>query len=273
MTGDSRLTPANARVVHADSAADHPGLTPVQGQPMQIAVPVADLRRAPGGPRDRQWLLGADVQLLEDRNGDCFVLGGADGYVGYLRRSDLGPPRPVSHWVAVRATHAYAEPDMKSPDRLSLAFGSRLHVTGHENGFHQTALGYLPARHLARTDVAHRDPLRTAGRFLGTPYLWGGNSAWGIDCSGLVQAALHAAHLPCPGDSDMQQALGHNRLGTAIRRGDLLFWKGHVAIAQGPHRMIHANAHHMAVVSEPIAGAVARIAAAGGGPMIAHRRL
>jgi len=125
-----------------------------------------------------------------------------------------------------------------------------------------TVAGYLPARHLAPLDHVEPDFVAVAERFLGTPYLWGGKTNNGIDCSGLVQVALHACGVPCPRDSDMQE----RSLGTSIalgqaRRGDLIFWKGHVAIVRDTASMLHANAFHMAVAIEPIAEAIARIAA------------
>jgi len=123
--------------------------------------------------------------------------------------------------------------------------------------------------------VVADDPVTIATVLLGTPYLWGGNSAFGIDCSGLVQAACMVCGIACPGDSDMQAA-GLGQLvtdGSPPRRGDLLFWKGHVAWVSGPDTILHANAHHMAVAYEGLVAAVARIAAQGGGPVTAHRRL
>ena len=121
-------------------------------------------------------------------------------------------------------------------------------------------------RTLRRSTDNETDFVAVAERFLGTPYLWGGKTALGLDCSGLVQVALTACGVSCPRDSDMQE----EALGTAVAadpsallRGDLIFWKGHVAIVRGPDSLLHANAHHMAVAIEPVAQAVARIRDAG----------
>jgi cell wall-associated NlpC family hydrolase len=132
---------------------------------------------------------------------------------------------------------------------------------------------YVPLRHIAPLDGRAPDFVTVAERFVGTPYLWGGKTALGIDCSGLVQVALQAAGIDGPRDSDMQQqALGTPVALEELRRGDLLFWRGHVAIARDPQSIVHANAHHMAVTIEPVAEALARIKAAGS-EFIGVRRL
>ena len=148
---------------------------------------------------------------------------------------------------------------------MGLSFGSQLTLTGQEGRF--LALdtgGFVPVQHLREIGALFTDPVAVAARFIGTPYLWGGNSRQGIDCSGLVQMACHACGFDCPGDSDMQAA-GFGRLLGAeeeLRRGDLLFWKGHVAFVAGPDLILHANGNDMAVTEEGMTSAIARIAAA-----------
>jgi hypothetical protein len=273
---DRRLTPATDRVVLAGHTAPQPNLVPTEGRMATVSVPLANLLAAPGGSRDRQVLLGEGGLVLEDRDGWSFIMLDRDGYVGWIETPALGAPVEATHRVAVRATHVYAAPDIKSPDLAGLSFGARLRIVSETDRFKETHDGrFVPKQHLRGLGTPFRDPVTIAQLFFGTPYLWGGNSAQGIDCSGLVQAALLACGIPCPGDSDLQEAA----LGTPlpedapVERGDLFFWRGHVAIAVDGGTLIHANAHHMAVAYEPLDAALRRIDAQGGGPLTSRRRI
>ncbi|MCL6282775.1 C40 family peptidase [Ruegeria sp. 2012CJ41-6] len=272
---DPRLTPMNTRVADARLHDVPDGVARVEGTARQVGVPVIDLLRAPEGTRERQLLYGDTLRVFEDRDGWAYVQADKDGYVGYLPSSALVPVAQATHWVSAPATHAYVRPDMKSPEAASLSFASRLEVAEITNGFAKTPLGYMPTVHLSEIDTLMSDPATVAAGFLGTPYLWGGNSRFGIDCSGLVQAGLLACGIACPGDSDLQQQRLGRALpkGTVPERGDLLFWKGHVAWVADPETILHANAGHMAVTYEPLQAALARIQAQGGGPVTAHKRL
>ena len=276
MTRDRRRFACNGRVAHVSLAGEVGDVPLTEGRRAQVDDPVADLLADPGGRRDRQLLLGAAVRVLEERDGFAFVMAEADGYCGYMWEDTLADPGPPpTHRVSARATHVYDRAEIKSPDRMRLSLGAVLHVSGVSNGFAETPLGHVPLAHLTDLTETESDPVAVAERLLGTPYLWGGNSSLGIDCSGLVQVALTLCGLDCPGDSDMQAA----ELGVALpedaalQRGDLLFWKGHVAWVADDARLLHANAHHMAVAFEGIEAAIDRIAAGGDGPVTARRRL
>jgi cell wall-associated NlpC family hydrolase len=160
---------------------------------------------------------------------------------------------------------AFAGPDIKLPPAAALPMGARLAVARQDERFAVTALGWhVPAVHLAPLKMRQPDFVAVAERFVGTPYLWGGKTSLGLDCSGLVQVSLQAAGMRCPRDSDMQElALGKLSSLAGLRRGDLVFWKGHVAIAIDPDTLIHANAHHMLVGVEPAADAITRIRTSG----------
>jgi len=271
---DSRLTPQNGRVAAMHLRGKVEAAQFVNGAARQLTVPIADLLHAPDGRRERQVIWGDRVSVYEMRHGWVFVQSEKDGFVGYLPENVLGEVSDPTHWVTAPATHIYPEPNMKSHEIASLGFASRLTATGEVDGFLETPQGFIPHQHVWPIDRLFDDPVEVATLFLGTPYLWGGNSRTGIDCSGLVQAGFLACGLECPGDSDQQETgLGHAvAQGIPPERGDLLFWKGHVALVVGDGRILHANAHHMQVAYEGLEAAVARIKAQGDGPVIAHKR-
>lgn len=269
---DRRQTPANDRVVAVHVARQFPDLLPVTPVSWYVGRPVADICRTPGGSRDRQMVYGEVFDVLEHRGGHAFGIASARDYVGWVEAAALAPHTArgtALHQVMTRQTHAYPEPDMKTRETQALPHRAQLCAQGTSGAFTRTELGWVPSAHLGTRFPT--DPVTTAEAYLGTPYLWGGNSCWGIDCSGLVQNALWHG----PGDSDLQEAALGETLppGTPHERGDLLFWKGHVAWVSAPDTLLHANAHHMAVTHEPIAAAIARISAQGGGPVTRHARL
>lgn len=273
---DRRLLAANARVAASELRGQVTAPRFTDGTWQRVRVPVADLLSAPGGPRDRQLLYGQRIRVFDIHEGHAFVQSERDGYVGHVAADALGTDGVVTHRVAVRATHLYPAPDLKRHELGWLSHGSLLTVTSHHGAWCRTDSGaHVPAAHLAPLDGPPADPVEVARGLLGTPYLWGGNSAAGIDCSGLVQAALVAAGHACPGDSDQQREALGEVLAEDVppRPGDLYFWRGHVAMAVDGATLIHANAHHMAVASEPIRTALERIGAREFGQLLARKRL
>lgn len=257
----------------------HPRLTPdSERMPLkeaaQIGRAVVNLLRKPNGARDRQLLLGAEVTVFSREEGWAYVQSDADGYCGFVGVSSLIAPQPLTHKIAASGSHGYQAANMKSIDRCALSHGSKLSTLGEKDAFINTKHGFVPQQHIVEIDVFEDDPAQVAAQFVGAPYLWGGNSMWGIDCSGLVQAACAACGIPCGGDSDMQEADLGELLpdGSIPQRNDVLFWKGHVALVWDDETLIHANSYDMATVYEPIEEAIARIAKTDG-PITAHRRL
>ncbi len=245
----------------------------VTGRPARVAAPVIDLKSAPrpDAGLDTQLLMGEDVLVFEDAEGFAWVQAARDGYVGYVPSSGLTEPLVApTHVVAVPRTFLYREPDMKKQATACLTLGDTVHIvdsavvrgTGYallENG------EALIAHHLRPLDENSADYVAIAETLERTPYLWGGKSAFGIDCSGLVQLSMQMTGRTVMRDTDMQErSVGellppdHDLAG--LRRGDLVFWKGHVAIVTGSDTIIHGNGHTMMVSRESLSDAVERIA-------------
>lgn len=270
---DRRLTPFSGRVALRNLQGVIAAEAFTDGEPAQVRAPLVDLLARPDGPRDRQVLMGDAVTVIDRQEHFCFVQTVKDGYCGWVGSSCLMAPTPLTHWISARSSHLYSGPKVQAKEMNELPFGAQVQVLGIENGFAELPDGYIPMPHLSALHDRPGDPVMVAESLIGAPYLWGGNSAAGLDCSGLVQGAYLACGLPCPADSDLQQVIGSPvPEGVTLRRGDLIFWKGHVAIVVDATRLIHANGHSMTVAYEEITACVARIAAQGGGDVTARRR-
>jgi cell wall-associated NlpC family hydrolase len=244
----------------------------VEGDLRQVVRGAAPLWSRPDASRGwaTQLLYGEGVKVYEQKDGWAWVQAERDGYVGYVPADALSAEVTAStHRVTVPGTFIYAEPDAKALTGLHLSLNSLVRVADFSGSFAELAGGgFVPTRHIAEIGSFAADFVAVAEQLVGSPYVWGGKTPLGLDCSGLVQVAMHAAGLDCPRDSDMQMA----ELGTPVdmlndlaglQRGDLVFWKGHVGILRGATTLLHANAHHMAVAAEPFKGAVERIACSG----------
>jgi cell wall-associated NlpC family hydrolase len=268
---DPRLTPARPDLAAKYLEGKIAAARFVSGEEFEVVDAIAPLREAPSSDATllTQALKGERVTIY-DRNGEGFAWGQlkSDGYVGWLPDRALAKPAAApTHKITSLRTFAFPAPSIKLPPVDTLVMGDLITVVREDGAFAVTREGwYLPRQHVGGIDRQESDFVAVAERFTGTPYLWGGKSSFGIDCSGLVQLSLNAAGVRCPRDSDMQQDVLGRVLTSAeaknLQRGDLIFWKGHVAIVRDAGTIVHANAHHMATVIESTSEAIARIKAA-----------
>jgi cell wall-associated NlpC family hydrolase len=271
-----RLVPARADLAAEHLRGEVEAERFVAGSRHTVGAPLLDLSLspAPDAGRDTQLLFGEVFTVYETRD-DGLAWGQAelDGYVGYVQAEGLAGPRPRGTPVTALASHLYPTADARAKPTATLPFLAEVAVAGTTAGFARLrGGGHVPRPHL---EPVTGDFVDQAARFLGVPYLWGGRSAAGLDCSALAQLALLATGVAAPRDSDMQASLLGRPLGAGEtgRRGDLVFWRGHVGILEDAETLLHANGHHMAVAREPLGAAIDRIAATGGGPVTARRRL
>lgn len=281
MSSDRRITPARPDLAAAFLRGRVEAANYVEGHEARIIAASAPLRRAPAAdaPLETEALHGETVVVYEEAGDWAWAQLARDNYVGYLPSASLGPPAAPTHRIAVLRAHAYPTASVKSSPRFALSLGALLRVEGRDGDFAVTSEGLrCYARHLAPIDQFETDFVAVAERFLETPYLWGGRTSEGIDCSGLVQSALGAAGVAAPRDSDMMEAAvgapAHLDEALAhLRRGDLIFWKGHVGIMRDAKTLLHANGWHMQVASEPFVEARKRIATGAYGAITSIRRL
>lgn len=236
----------------------------VDGERRQARHGTVPLRQAPAADARQvsELLFGEAFVVLEDKDGWAWGQCEDDDYVGYVESEALrAEPLQPTHRIGALRAHVFSDPDLKSPPLHCVSHGSLVTVTERSGRYAGLAEGgWVHEAALAETDTVEPDFVATALRYLGVPYLWGGRSALGLDCSGLVQVALNRAGIACPRDCYMQV----DGVGEGVppdgpyRRGDLVVFSGHCGLMVDDGAIIHANATAMCVSVDPLT-AVAEI--------------
>lgn len=278
MSFDRRLTLIHEGIAARTLEGLVPAATYRDPAAMQVSAPAAPLRRHPADDAEQEscLLFGERFEVLLEQDGYSFGQSTRDGYVGWVPSEALsGPPFAPTHRVKVLRTYAFSQANIKTAPAGLYSLNALVTVEAIDGRFARAARsGWFMLDHLAPVGSGFdTDAAAVAERFVGAPYLWGGRESLGLDCSGLVMQALLACGRTCPRDTDQQeQTFFQDADPAALRRGDLVFWKGHVAMMLDAEHIIHANAHHMAVAVEPLNTAIARIEAAGSGEPTSYRR-
>ncbi len=278
---DKRLNPFRPDLAAAYLRGEVDADRFVESEDFQVAAPRAPLlRRAKdNAPMDTELLFGETFRVYETEGDWCWGQSAQDDYVGYVSAKLLKAPLgAVTHRVVALRTFIYPQADIKTRPAIPLSMNAKLVVAGAAGKFVELAGGgYVVSSHLSKIDSHASDFVAVAEEFVGVPYLWGGRDARGLDCSGLVQMSLERCGIACLRDTDLQEATLGEALPdptnlSILRRGDLIFWRGHVGIMSDGETLLHANATHMRTVKEPIAEAVARIDKSDG-PVTSIRRI
>jgi hypothetical protein len=261
MSKDGRVTPARPDLAAAHLKGKVDALRFADGESFSIRVGRASLRLRPGddAAQDSELLFGESFTAYDRGHGWAWGQAGSDLYVGYLREDALGAPFAAQARVTALMAPVFSAADLKKPVLDLLPMNAGVPVLGRDGDYVKIAEGaWLHRRHLEAP--VEKDFVAVAERFLGAPYVWGGKTVVGLDCSGLIQTALQAVGKVAPRDTDMmEKSLGEAVALAAVQRGDLIFWKGHMGVMLDGERLVHANAFHMVVAIEPLAEAMARI--------------
>lgn len=282
MTLDPRITPVRPDLADARLRGRVEAARFSEGTQKRVTAPSAPVRRHPAhdAALDTEALMGERVTVYDEHGGFAWVQVETDGYVGYAPADALGDVgTEPNHRVAALRTFVYPGPNLKLPPTAFLSFNAAVAVVAHAGEYAElSGGGFVHLAHLVDLSTREPDFVAVAERFVGTPYLWGGKTSLGVDCSGLLQTALAAAGIPAPRDSDMMARdlgvpvdIGPELSG--LQRGDLVCWGGHIGVMLDGERLLHANGHAMATAIEPLRVAEERIRTKSYGPITGVRRL
>jgi hypothetical protein len=268
---DKRVTPArpDLAAAHLKGTVDAPRY--VEGEKFSVRAGRASLRVRPDAAQDSELLFGEIFTVYDSAQGWAWGQAANDLYVGYVSQDALVQPFKTEARVSALMAPVFSAADLKTPVRDLLPLNAAVPVLARDGDYVNIGPGFVHQQHLV--GETQKDFVAVAERFLGAPYVWGGKTVAGLDCSGLVQTALQAVGKAAPRDTDMmEKALGEAVSLSDVRRGDLVFWKGHMGVMLDAARLLHANAFHMVATIEPLAEALVRIEKVAG-PVTSVKRL
>jgi len=270
---DRRVTPArpDLAAAHLEGAVDAPRYA--EGEEFSVCIGRASLRVRPShdAAQDSELLFGEIFTVYDSAQGWAWGQAANDLYVGYVQAEALAKPFKTEARISALMAPVFSAADLKTPVRDLLPLNATVPMLARDGDYVNVGPGFVHRQHLAAE--TQKDFVAIAERFLGVPYVWGGKTAAGLDCSGLIQTALQATGKATPRDTDMmEKTLGETIALSDARRGDLVFWKGHMGVMLDEARLLHANAFHMAVAIEPLSAAIARIEKTAG-PVTSVKRL
>lgn len=231
----------------------------VEPRTLECVAPRAPIRRDADTHAEAvsELLFGEAFEIADVKDG--FALGRCrhDRYIGWVAFDALAlPGAEPTHRITVRRAPVFGDASIKAAVSMELPFAAAVSGTIDGNFFALAGGGFVHRRHV---EAAPKDRFAAAALFMGAPYLWGGRSPDGVDCSGLVQQALAAEGIALRRDTDLQREQGEAVNFAARAPGDLVFVPGHVGMLLEGDLLLHANAHWMAVVAEPLADVLGRL--------------
>jgi len=207
-----------------------------------------------------QLLYGDSFKIIKKKGSWIKIKNNSDGYKGFIKKKNFPLNKKNTHKVCNLFANLYIKPNLKFKIKKKISFGSKISVTEKKNNFYKFDNFWIKKNDLKKIKYKTKDIFKGLNKFMGTKYVWGGKHFSGVDCSGLVQLFFNFNNRFCPRDTKDQIKYFKRKIKIKnIRKNDLIFWKGHVAIAISNRKLIHAYGPSKSTVAMPIKKTIDRI--------------